>query len=174
MVFKNLNQKVQFKLWTTNTPSFLIVCFCFFTPHCVHLFSNLCSTKTRVNVSSYANFQDSLEKYINNTEPVSFNVSKDVDAKSYHDIVELLLDSNLKRDRRDKIKHPRSNHFLLPVVHCETTEKMQNVYNAIGPYWRVVMCANEEENAKLFYQMDEYRMGAGIEDHQSDPLWARA
>ncbi|RHN73890.1 hypothetical protein MtrunA17_Chr2g0303471 [Medicago truncatula] len=119
------------------------------------------------------NFQDLLERYINNAEPVSFNVSNDVDEKSYDCIVNLLLDSNSKRNRRDKIRHPRSDHFLLPVVSCKTTEEMQNVYNAIGPYWRVVMCASEEENPKLFYQMDRYRMGAGIQDHDSDPLWAR-
>jgi hypothetical protein len=138
------------------------------------LFSNLCSTKTQVNVSSDDNFNDLLEKYTNNAEPVTFNVSKDVDANSYRSIVDLLVDSNLKRDRHDKIKHPRSDHFPRPIVECETTEKMQNVYSAIGPYWRVVMCASEEENTKLFYQMDKFRMDARIEDHESDPLWDRA
>lgn len=124
------------------------------------------STKTRVNVSvtSLDDFLDSLQQNINNADPVSFNVSKDVDTESYGEIVGALLASNTQWNRSDKIKHPRSDHFPPPVVHCETTEKMKNVYNAIGPYWKVAMCVCEHDNPKLFYQMDEYRMTAGIED----------
>ena len=123
-----------------------------------------------VSVASLDDFKHLLQKYANNADPVSFNVSKDVDTTSYGEILEALLASNSQRKRSDKIKHPRSDHFPRPVRTCETTEEMRNVYNAIGPYWRVVMLACPEKNPNLFLQMDLYRMATGIEDHQSDPF----
>jgi beta-galactosidase/beta-glucuronidase len=123
-----------------------------------------------VNVSSHDEFKRLLAVYVaDNAEPVSFNVSKNVDTESYGCIMKDILDSNSKWNRRDKIKHPRSDHFPRPAVSCETTEKMKNVYDAIGPYWRVVMRVCPDSNPKLFYQMDDYRMDAGIQDREIDP-----
>lgn len=116
-----------------------------------------------MSVSSYDEFKCLLDKNAHEeAAPVSFNVSNKVETESYDRIMKYLLDSNSKWHRRDKIKHPRSDRYMQKSVPCKTKEEIKNVYNAIGPYWRVKL--RVKNNLSLLYQMDSYRIITGILD----------
>lgn len=123
----------------------------------------------RVDVRSYTEFNSLLDQYVTQgAVPISYNVSDEVDSDSYTQILNDLIDSILKKGRRDKIEIPRFDHRPPPVVRCHTAEEMQNVYNAINICWRVIMCERIDDpgakKRKLMAEMREFQSKYGIRD----------
>lgn len=131
-----------------------------------------------VHVSSYQEFKSLVEQYVNKggVSAVSFDISDDVDAKSYSCMLDDILTNNSKLGRFDKVKNPRSDHRPFPIVRCYTVKEMDNVYKAIGNLWRVVMAErsryNFSKSNKHMEKLYAFRKLNMIFEHNADPYWA--
>lgn len=132
----------------------------------------------RAHVSSYQEFKSLVEQCVikGGVPAISFNISDDVDEQSYRSMLCDVLAYNSKLGRLDKIENPREDQRPLLVVRCYTVKEMDNVYKAIGPYWRAIMAErsryNISKNDKLANKMYSFRARKGILDHYHDPDWA--
>jgi hypothetical protein len=130
----------------------------------------------RLHVSSYQEFKSLVEQYVNKGgAAISFDISDDVDAQSYSSILDDVLTNNSKLGRLDKIKNPRDDHRPFPIVRCYTVKEMENVYKAIGCYWRVIMADRSSYNIsksdKRIDKMSTFRISKMILDHDTAPDW---